>query len=44
MKNSAYMTSAQLDNALYFARVITFKFDANGIRMPFFNTQHQILT
>ena len=38
MKNSAYMTSAQLDNSLYFARVITFKFDANGIRTPFFNT------
>ena len=36
MKNSAMLTSVNVDTAMYFARVITFDIAANGIGMPFF--------
>ncbi|WP_162829251.1 RAxF-45 family protein [Kurthia senegalensis] len=42
MGKSAYMTCEKMDAALYLTRVITFKFDVNGIRMPFFNKQYQM--
>ncbi|WP_332646591.1 RAxF-45 family protein [Lysinibacillus sp. 54212] len=36
MNKVAMQTCVKVDTAMYFARVITFDFDANGIRMPFF--------
>ncbi len=43
MKNSAMKTGANLDTAMYFARVITFDFANNGIGMPKFRA-NQIKT
>ena len=36
MKNSAMVTSVNVDTAMYFARVIIFDFAHNGITMSFF--------
>ncbi|WP_413366945.1 RAxF-45 family protein [Lysinibacillus sp. 3P01SB] len=36
MMNLAMTTGVNVDTAMYFARVITFDFAANGIGMPFF--------
>ncbi|GEK32782.1 RAxF-45 family protein [Kurthia sibirica] len=37
MMKSTIETCVQLDTAMYYARVITFDFDAKGITMSFFN-------
>ncbi|MGN7476427.1 RAxF-45 family protein [Solibacillus silvestris] len=36
MKNLAMETGVKVDTAMYFARVITFKFASNGIGVSFF--------
>lgn len=36
MMNLATMTCVSVDAAMYYTRVITFDFAANGIGMPFF--------
>ncbi|WP_274309782.1 RAxF-45 family protein [Solibacillus daqui] len=36
MNKLAMETGVKVDTAMYFARVITFKFASNGIGMPFF--------
>lgn len=38
MKQSVTATGVKVDTAMYFSRVITFDFQANGITMPFFTT------
>lgn len=35
MNQSVTETGVQMDIAMYFSRVITFGFEANGITMPF---------
>lgn len=41
MMKLAEVTGVNVDTAMYYARVITFDFAANGISVPFFRQQIQ---